>query len=178
MENEKLRVIPKKNYIVLGIVILITLFLVYYLYMWFDAYKETKINIPILDKYMNVINYNELSDYLIENPNTIIYVSVLEDEEIREFEKEFKFSLKKNEIEKDVLYLDITDDIKNKNVRNDMESKYMINSQSITDVPSILVIEDGKLKNIYSVSNNGYNMKKVRLFINNVHFNSEDGLSG
>ena len=35
-------------------------------------------------------NYNELSDYVVENPNTIVYVSVLENEEIREFEKKFK----------------------------------------------------------------------------------------
>ena len=50
--------------------------------MWVDVYKESKINIPILDKYMTVINYNELDNYIVENPDTIIYVSVLEDEKI------------------------------------------------------------------------------------------------
>lgn len=178
MKKEELRVIPKKNYIILGVVILFTLFLVYYFYMWFDAYKETKINMPILDKYMDVINYNELEDYLIENPNTIIYVSVLEDEKIREFEKKFKVSLKSNEIEKEILYLDITDDIKDKNIKNDMESRYTINSQSITDVPSILVIEDGILKSIYSIEDNDYSIDKVKLFINNVYFSTEDDLNG
>ena len=178
MKKEELRVIPKKNYIILGVVILFTLFLVYYFYMWFDAYKETKINMPILDKYMDVINYNELEDYLIENPNTIIYVSVLEDEKIREFEKKFKVSLKSNEIEKEILYLDITDDIKDKNIKNDMESRYTINSQSITDVPSILVIEDGILKSIYSIEDNDYSIDEVKLFINNVYFSTEDDLNG
>ena len=32
---------------------------------------------------MTVINYNELDNYLVENPNTIVYVSVLEDETMR-----------------------------------------------------------------------------------------------
>ena len=31
-----------------------------------------------------------LDNYLVENPDTIVYVSVLEDEVIRDFEKEFK----------------------------------------------------------------------------------------
>ena len=53
--------------------------------MWVDVYKESKINIPILDKYMTVINYNELDNYIVENPNTIVYVSILEDENIRKF---------------------------------------------------------------------------------------------
>ena len=47
-----------------------------------------------LDKYMSVINYNELDNYIVENPDTIIYVSVLEDEKIRGFEKKLKIKYK------------------------------------------------------------------------------------
>ena len=174
MKNEKLRVIPKKNYIILGIVILITLCLLYYFYMWVDAYNETRLNRPILNKYMEVINYNELEDYLIENPNTLIYVSVLEDNEIREFEKKFKNSLRSNKIDRDILYLDITSDIMDRDKKNDMESKYTFNSYSIISVPSILVIENGMLKNIYSIKDNDYDIDKVELFINNIYFSNED----
>ena len=85
--NKEKRVIPFKNYIILLVIIVVSLLLVRYFYMWFDAYNDTKLNMPILDKYMEVINYNELDNYLIENPNTIIYVSVLENSEIRDFEK-------------------------------------------------------------------------------------------
>ena len=84
MKKEELRTIPTKNYIILGVVILVSILLLYYLYLWFDNYNETKLNMPILDKYMEVINYNELSDYLVENPDAIIYVSVLENSNIRE----------------------------------------------------------------------------------------------
>jgi len=174
MKKEELRVIPKKNYIILGVVFIVTIFILYYFYMWFDAYKETKINMPILDKYMEVINYNELEDYLIENPNTLIYVSVLEDNEIREFEKKFKNSLRSNKIDRDILYLDITSDIMDRDKKNDMESKYTFNSYSIISVPSILVIENGMLKNIYSIKDNDYDIDKVELFINNIYFSNED----
>lgn len=97
MKNDELRKIPTKNYIILGMVILVTLFILYYFYMWVDVYKESKINIPIMDKYMTVINYNELDNYVVENPNTIVYVSVLEDDKIREFEKQFKNKYRNNE---------------------------------------------------------------------------------
>ncbi|MBR7042104.1 MAG: hypothetical protein IKI04_01240, partial [Bacilli bacterium] len=102
MKKEELRVIPKKNYIILALVLLLSFLFIYYLYLWFDSYNEAKLNIPIMNKYMEVINYNELSDYLVENPDTIIYVSVLENSDIRNFEKKFKNLFKRHEIDKDI----------------------------------------------------------------------------
>lgn len=162
------RAVPKKNYIILTIIIVLTIMLTYYFYMWINAYNENKINKPILDKYMEVINYNELDNYIIENPNSIIYVSVLEDEKIRNFEKKLKNVLKNKELDSVILYLDITDDIKDKNVKKDMIDKFSINSISIEDVPCVLVIKDGKLNSIYSVASNDYSVDKFESFIDSV----------
>ena len=118
MKSKELRVIPKKNYIILGIVIIVTLCLLYYFYMWFDAYNETRLNKPILNKYMEIINYNEIDNYIVENPNTVIYVSVLENESIRNFEKKVKNSFRDNDIDIEILYLDMTENIKDKEVNN------------------------------------------------------------
>ena len=146
--NKKISI---KNYIILGVVILVTLLILYYFYLWVDVYKESKINIPILDKYMTVINYNELDNYVVENPNTIVYVSVLEDEKIREFEKQLKNKYKNDEIMNEVLYMNITDDLMNKNIKNEMISKYSVNSLNITNVPCVLVFNNGVLSSIYNV---------------------------
>lgn len=178
MKKDNLRVIPRKNYIILGIVIIVTLLFLYYFYMWIDAYNETKLNRPILDKYLEVINYNELEDYLIENQDTIIYVSVLENSKIRDFEKQFKTILKKKEIDKDILYMNITDDIKEKVVVKEMNEKYAINSLSITDVPVIAVFEDGTLKSIYGIKDNNYDIGRFKLFINNISFSSDGEING
>lgn len=178
MNKDNLRVIPSKNYLILGIVIIVTLLLLYYFYMWIDAYNETKLNKPILDKYLEVINYNELDDYLIENQDTIIYISVLEDSKIRDFEKQFKKILRNKEIEKDILYMNITDDIKKKVIVKEMNEKYMINSLSIVNVPVIAVFEDGKLKNIYSIKNNNYDIEEFKMFINNNKFRNDDDING
>lgn len=177
MNNEK-RIVPLKNYIILGVIILVTLLLLHYFYMWFDAYNETKLNRSILDKYMEKINYNELDNYLIENPNTIIYVSVLEDLEIRNFEKKFKEVFKNGEIQNNVLYLDITEDIKNQETKREMKNKYSINAVSILDVPAILVIDNGELKSINTISSANYDIERIKSLINGIVFSEEDEVDG
>ena len=172
--NNNLRKVPVKNYVILGVVIFITLLILYYFYMWVDVYKESKINIPIMDKYMRVINYNEFSDYLIENPDTIVYVSILEDEKIREFEKKFKDKYRDNEIENEILYMNITDDIKNKNIKDEMVLKYFVNSLNMTDVPCVLVFSDGKISSIYSVSDNDYDIDRFTIYLNNIELERDD----
>ena len=167
MKSDSLRKIPLKNYVILGVIVVITLFLLSYFYMWVDAYKESKISIPIMDKYMTIINYNELDNYVVENPNTIVYVSVLEDEKIREFEKQLKNKYKDDVIERDVLYMNITDDIKDNVVKKEMINKYFVNNLDITNVPCVLVFEDSKLESIYSVSDNGYDIDRFVIYLNN-----------
>lgn len=173
MKTDELRKIPLKNYIILGVIIVVTLFILNYFYMWVDVYKESKINMPIMDRYMTVINYNELDNYVVENPDTIVYVSVLEDEKIREFEKKLKGKYKSNEIDKEVLYMNITDDVKDKNIKNEMVSKYSVNSLNITKVPCVLVFEDSMLKSIYSVSDNGYDIDRFTIYLNNILLESD-----
>ena len=175
MKNEGLRKIPTKNYIILGVVILFTMLILYYFYMWVDVYKESKINIPIMDKYMTVINYNELDNYIVENPNTIVYVSVLEDEQIREFEKKLKNKYRNNEIENEVLYMNITEDIDSKSVRNEMTSRYSLNTLNITNVPCVLVFDEGMLKSIYSVKDNDYDIERFVIYLNNIQL-ERDGI--
>ena len=174
MSKSELRKIPIKNYIILGIVIIFTIFILYYFYMWVDVYKESKINIPIMDKYMSVINYNELDNFIVENPNSIVYVSVLENEDIREFEKKFKVKYKNNQINNEVLYMNITSDIVDSNLKKEMIDKYSVNSLNITSVPLIMVFEDGKLSSIYSISDNNYDIDKVVVYINDIVLESDD----
>ena len=174
MKKDELRKIPVKNYIILGAVIVVTIFLLYYFYMWVDVYKESKVNIPIMDKYMAVINYNELDNYVVENPDTIVYVSVLENDEIREFEKKFKSKYKNDLIDNDILYMNVTEDISDKSVKDGMVSKYFINGLNITDVPCVLVFKNGILKSIYSVKDNDYDIDRFTIYINNIDMDGDE----
>ena len=88
MKKEK--EIPLKNYILLSIVLILTIVVVIYFFLWKNTYEKNKLQTPILDDYLLVINYNELNNYLVENKDAIIYVSKLNDESIRLFENKFK----------------------------------------------------------------------------------------
>lgn len=175
--KEELRVIPKKNYFILVVVLLLTVLAVYYFYMWNKAYNESKINEPILDKYMMVINYNELEDYLIENPDTIIYTSILADKDIRSFENRFKNYIRNDKLDHEVLYMDITGEIKNSNKKNEIMNKYSVEYANILDIPNVMVFENGKLKMIYNIQDNDYDVKRTVEFINSIKMNEGDNIN-
>ena len=165
MKKNNGREIPLKNYIILGLVVLLTLGLVYYFYLWYITYEESKLNETIMDRYLEVINYNELNDYIVENRNAMIYTSVLEDNNIRKFEIKFKNIVVKNALKDKVLYMDMTDIFKDKIKYTELRNSYQINNYNITNVPCILVFKDAKLVDIYSIKDNDYNTDNVLNYI-------------
>lgn len=165
MKKNNGREIPLKNYIILGLVILLTLGLVYYFYLWYITYEESKLNETIMDRYLEVINYNELNDYIVENRNAMIYTSVLEDNNIRKFEIKFKNIVVKNALKDKILYMDMTDIFKDKIKYTELRNSYQINNYNITNVPCILVFKNAKLVDIYSIKDNDYNTDNVLNYI-------------
>ena len=165
MKKSNGREIPLKNYIILGLVVLLTLGLVYYFYLWYITYEESKLNETIMDRYLEVINYNELNDYIVENRNAMIYTSVLEDNNIRKFEIKFKNIVVKNALKDKILYMDMTDIFKDKIKYTELRNSYQVNNYNITNVPCILVFKDAKLVDIYSIKDNDYNTDNVLNYI-------------
>lgn len=165
MKKNNGREIPLKNYIILGLVILLTLGLVYYFYLWYITYEESKLSETIMDRYLEVINYNELNDYIVENRNAMIYTSVLEDNNIRKFEIKFKNIVVKNALKDKILYMDMTDIFKDKIKYTELRNSYQVNNYNITNVPCILVFKDAKLVDIYSIKDNDYNTDNVLNYI-------------
>lgn len=162
MKKEELRNVPTKNYIILGVVLLVSLGLVYYFHLWFKAYNENELSNKIMDKYMDNINYNELDNYLVENNNSIIYVSVLNNNEIREFEKKFRTLFRKKKIDNNVLYMDVTNDLM------EFNHKY-----SNINVPSIMIFIDGELSIAYKIDPSDYDLNEIKNYINNAFIESE-----
>lgn len=163
--SDKKREVPIKNYIYLGIIILVSILLIFYFYLWYLTYEESKLNNQIMDRYLQVINYNELEDYITENKNAIVYVSVLEKQDIRNFEKNFKNIIIKNSLKKEVLYLDITEVYNNKKEFNNAKNKYNINNKNISNLPCIMIFEEGNLTDIYDIKENNYDIDELEDFL-------------
>lgn len=158
---KKEREIAFKNYIILALVLIITIIGVIYIFMWYSSKEKSKLELPILDDYIMPINYNELNDYIVENKDAVIYTSVLNDINIRLFENKFKNVIVKNNLNNSILYLDLTDEIKNNNVLLNMEKKY----GTKVDIPSVMVFRDGVLTDVYNIKEDNYNIKKLEKYL-------------
>ena len=160
MKKEK--EIPLKNYILLSIVLILTIVVVIYFFLWKNTYEKSMLQIPILDDYLLVINYNELNNYLVENKDAIIYVSKLNDESIRLFENKFKNIINKNNLNNKILYLDLTEELKENNIVKEINKKY---GKEMTEVPTIVIIKDGKISSSYNIKENKYNIKLLEKYL-------------
>lgn len=160
MKKEK--EIPLKNYILLSIVLILTIVVVIYFFLWKNTYKKSKLQTPILDDYLLVINYNELNNYLVENKDAIIYISKLNNENIRLFENKFKNIINKNNLNNKILYLDLTEELKENNIVKEINKKY---GKEMTEVPTIVIIKDGKISSSYNIKENKYNIKLLEKYL-------------
>lgn len=158
---KKEREIAFKNYIILALVLIITIIGVIYIFMWYSSKEKSKLELPILDDYIMPINYNELNDYIVENKDAVIYTSVLNDVNIRLFENKFKNVIIKNNLNSSILYLDLTNEIKDNNVLLKMETKY----GTKVDIPSVMVFRDGVLTDVYNIKEDNYNIKKLEKYL-------------
>lgn len=150
-----MREIPKKNYFILFIVIVLSLLIAFYFRKWYKAYEDSYLSKSIVGNYLFQINYKELDNYLVENQSAIIYVSKVGNEKIRNFEKKFINAINQNDLKNKILYLDLS------NYKGDTNDKYTINDKDITSVPNISVFKNGKLDDIYVIDVDGYNMEKI-----------------
>ena len=153
------RNIPKKNYIYLFLIILFSLMVIYYVYMWHKSYKESLLNTDILSDYLNVINYNEIDDYIVENKDAVIYVSILGDEVINRFEMNFRNAIRDNDLRSVLLYLNVSE-----------FDKSVIDEKFGTDCsyPYLVVYTGGKVTDVYDIKKNNYKSKKIVKYLNRI----------
>ncbi|MDY4996453.1 MAG: DUF6568 family protein [Bacilli bacterium] len=165
IKEESKKQVPLKNYVYLFFILLGSLLLLFYIYRWYETYNENKLYTSIMNKYLTVINYNELNNYITETPNTILYVSILGDKQINRFEEQFKNSIANSNLRNNILYLDITNEEK-----NDAMKKLNIDS----NFPYLVVYTNGKITDTYSIGKNNYSTKKTIKYLNRIGADESD----
>lgn len=158
-KKDKLREVPLKNYIYLFLILLGSILFLIYIYTWYDAYNQNKLNTSIMNKYLTVINYNELDNYIVENKDAIIYVSILGNEDINNFEKKFKSAVLENNLKNTILYLDIT----NENIVS-ATKKLQIEEE----FPYLVVYTNGVITDTYNIKETNYSSKKTIKYLNRI----------
>ena len=158
-KKDNLRAVPLKNYIYLFLILLGSTLILIYIYTWYNTYNKNKLNTSIMNKYLTVINYNDLDNYIIEIKDAIIYVSVLGNEDINRFERKFKNNILENNLRDSILYLDVT----NENITN-ITKKLQIEDK----FPYLVVYTNGQITDTYNIKKTNYSSKKTIKYLNRI----------
>lgn len=146
-ENKK---IETKNYIILLLIVLVTVFAVFYLRNVYIVSKVYYNDNSVMLEVVKEVGQDELQNYLIENPKIVLYVSPKQNQNIKSFEKTLKNLIVKEEIENEIIYLD-SDNIDNKLLKQKLKNitvskqKDKIEEDSMV---SMYIVENGKITNI------------------------------
>ena len=147
-----MREIPKKNYVILSIILLVSGFISLYIMKIFKNNENFDANNKIVFKELKA---SEIGTYITENSNVIIYYAGNEFKNSK-FDKSFRRFVYKNDLINNVIYID-----RSKTTTNDYKTfliKYMNNRDCIIVIDNQEVIS---IINISLDSNNFSELKKV-----------------
>lgn len=168
--------IPKKNYLFLLIVIIITVALVFYVRGWYNATKEYYRENSAVKDVVREINENEISSYIIESQKFILYTSSGKEEKIKTFEEKFKKLIKQMDIQNEIIYLNL-DNVDIESFNNKLKASYALNNRIQNQIinssqSTIYVFNDGK---IISVLNNvdKYSIDHIKTLLKGWNFKND-----
>ena len=146
--NNAIRKIPFKNYILTVLMFIGVVFITLYIFRWYQVKTDEKISKSYLVE-KNLITseiktFEELSDVLAENSSRmILYISYHNSKKIYNIEKNYKEYFDKYNIQEIFTLFDITDIKKNnKNYNEELNKVLDIN---VTGFPVIIYYENGQI---------------------------------
>ena len=172
MDNKKaslnIKKIPLKNYIIFGIMCILVIGLVFYLSIWYQTKEEYYKNNSVMADILPHINKQELVNFTLENPNTIIYAASSKDIEIKEFEKQFRKLVLNNNLTNQIVFLD-TSKYYNQNLNEELiktvKNKKLVNTIDFNEGVSLILFENGKVKLILNRSSNSVKINVIKEFL-------------
>lgn len=168
--NEEIKKIPPKNYILVVIISTLTILILGYFTFWYKNNQEYYNNNSIMSGYLSEVQeegiIDNLTNYVMDNPKCLLYVSFGNDASIKDFEYEFKNLIGKHNINSYFIYVDLnlvtdkkfisnvqqnffSDELKNKNINLERQS-------------NIFVFENGKIVDILYSSKQIINLNDVQ----------------
>ena len=100
-----------KKTILLIAICLVTLMVLFIALKLNENRKQNLLSTSGMKDYLTEIKYEEIATHVVEQPNTIIYVSNSSDDSLYTFEKEFKTVIKKYNLENEIIYININDSV-------------------------------------------------------------------
>lgn len=144
------REVPIKNYIILGILILVTVFLTFRLAEIYRSKTEYFKNKSLLSGILYEVKSEELDNYLLENPNVVIFIVDGNAENNQEMESVVKDIVLENALTHDVMVMDATINSKevNSKLANLLSKDLKEYEDNLISKTNLLVIREGKIEDI------------------------------
>lgn len=141
---KKERVVPKKNYFYLLLMIVGVVILTFIIFDMSNKIQNRKLEYSYLSGYINQVKIEEIDSVLTEpNSDMFILITKIGDEKIYNFESDLKKVIKKKDLRDNFIFVEYDSndyDVINKKFKSDIKS-----------IPAIIYIKNGEfIKNIDS----------------------------
>ena len=155
-----------KNYFILAIIFLAGIGLTFYLCRWYKVYDDYKKQTPVIRGTLSQeIVYDDLEHYVLENPTSVIYMCVSNDDVCRNFEKRFAKYIVKEELTDTIVYLNLTNIEKDEFI-NKFNEKYQFKTNLTGNYPAFVIFKDGKVDSVLQGSSDSeVTLSKVKNFL-------------
>lgn len=155
---------PISNYVLLFSASILTIWLSWYVFKIYTTYLIEKDN--VLSKFISEISYDELPNYIMDNPDAIVYLSANDNNNYTVFEKDFMNYIKENNLINAIVYFDTK-----KIEENDLitiKATYFeenLTSANFDTFPNLIIFENGKVVDILYKDKEDITLEKIKNII-------------
>ena len=151
-KEEKKKEIPLQNYVILGVIIIITLLGVLYLCSWYRQYQDNKINKPVITNVLREVQFNNLDTVLTERDMLIMYMCTTDENICRSFEKKFSEYILDNNLTEEIVYLNLGYSSDENNLLDTVYNTYKSDTlvKKIYEYPTLVIFNQGEIVDVLS----------------------------
>ncbi len=145
---------PKKNYIILSLILMTTVMFLVYALKWNAVYKEEMSRGNIITKYIHEVKMEEFNNYIVDNPDSVVYFGKNNDEKSRKFENAFKKVIVDYHLEDRIVFVNVSElgeedfDVKMDQLYGTEELRKK--DQYLREIPALTIYQNAVLVNFKS----------------------------
>lgn len=170
-----MKVIPRKNYLLVVVICLATLIVVTYLTYICKKNQAIKVEPSILSGYVLELGEKEimtnLRNYALDNPGFVLYVSYDSSKNLNEFEEQLKDLVKEQNIKSNLVFANLNL-ISNKNFLNELKDNFFSddlnnNYIKLEKQPNLFLFKNGKIIKVLYYAEHKIDIEDVKKFLFN-----------
>lgn len=152
-KKETERKIGIKNYLILVLIFALATLATLYLCNVYSVYEESKRQIPVIRGTLSEITSEEVAHYISENPTVMLYMCTASDTICRNYEKDLKKYVEKEELQEEIVYLNISSEEKS-TYAEEFNEQYPSRFTLTSNFPALVIFEDGEITHLLQAKEN------------------------